>query len=70
MTSTRKSAAKRAANTAEKTPAGKGQKADPFALIVDELRELAKREDLPVSYAGRHDAIANRLENAVKRSRV
>ncbi len=43
-------------------------KANPLQAVIDDLNELALRDDVPTSYAGRLTAIANRIDSHLKRA--
>ncbi len=45
-------------------------KADALQAVIDDLNELALRDDVPTSYAGRLQAIANRIDSHLKRADV
>ncbi len=43
-------------------------KADALQAVIADLNELALRDDVPTSYAGRLTALANRLDTNLKRA--
>ncbi len=57
------------AKPAPKAKAAKpAPKADALQAAIDDLNELALRDDVPTSYAGRLTAIANRIDSHLKRA--